>query len=79
MDDHAKIKSEVKTLIKDCLETMMKKEDRFVAAFIQHKCNEKYGPAWQCIVGEDFKVAFTHDTKHFMFLEAGKLSVLLWR
>ena len=34
---------------------------------------------WNCIVGEDFKVAFTHDTKHFMFVEAGKQSVLVWR
>ncbi len=44
-----------------------------------NSCDERYGPTWQVIVGEDFKVAFTHDTKHFMFVEAGKQSVLVWR
>ena len=44
-----------------------------------NRCEERYGPTWQVIVGEDFKVAFTHDTKHYMLVEAGKQSVLVWR
>lgn len=37
-----------------------------IAAYIKRKCDEKYGPCWQVLAGEDFKAAFTHDTKHFM-------------
>ena len=39
-------------------------------------CDAKYGPTWQCIVGEDFKAAFTHETKHFMFIAYGKQNVV---
>jgi hypothetical protein len=70
---------ELKTLIKDTLETQNKKDDRVVAAYIKRKCDEKYGPTWQVLCGEDFKAAFTHDTKHMMFLESGKMNVLVWR
>lgn len=98
-------------VIKDSLETMIQKEDRVIAAHLKSVCDAKYGPTWQCIVGEDFKTALcvgggfwrrglrarachkpvltprpavtpptsTHDTKHFIFVETGKQSVLLWR
>ena len=69
MDDHNKMKAEIKALVKDSVELLAKKEDRVLAAHIQRKLNEKYGPTWQVVVGEDFKVAFTHDTKHFLFWE----------
>jgi dynein light chain LC8-type len=50
-----------------------------VSAIIKRLCDEKYGPTWQCIVGEDFKASFTHETKHFMFIASGKQNVLVWK
>ena len=38
---------------------MTAKQDREVSAYIKKQCDAKYGPTWQCIVGEDFKAAFT--------------------
>ena len=38
-----KIKGEMKTLIKDTLESMMNKDDRVVAAFLKKTC---VGRAW---------------------------------
>ena len=55
------------------------KQDREVSAIIKRQCDEKYGPTWQCIVGEDFKASFTHETKHFMFIASGKQNVLVWK
>ena len=52
------------------------KQDREISAHIKRACDEKYGPTWQCIVGEDFKASFTHETKHFMFVASGKQNVV---
>jgi hypothetical protein len=52
------------------------KQDREISAVIKRQCDEKYGPTWQCIVGEDFKASFTHETKHFMFIASGKQNVV---
>lgn len=52
------------------------KQDREVSAIIKRQCDERFGPTWECIVGEDFKAAFTHETKHFMFVASGKQNVV---
>ena len=54
------------------------KQDREISAVIKRLCDEKYGPTWQCIVGEDFKASFTHETKHFMFIASGKQNAVRW-
>jgi hypothetical protein len=59
MDDHSKMKGEIRDMIKWALENMAAKQDREVSAYIKMQCDDKYGPTWQCIVGEDFKAAFT--------------------
>lgn len=46
---------------------------------LQHKFDEKHGPTWHCIVGEDFKAAISHESKTFIFVNAGKSNVLLYR
>lgn len=43
----------------------------------QRKCDERYGPTWHCIVGDDFKGAVSHESKHFIFINMGKSNVLL--
>jgi hypothetical protein len=79
MDDMQKLKGEIKDLIRTSLETLASKQDREISLYIKRQCDEKYGPTWQCIVGEDFKASFTHQTKHFMFIASGKQNVcVLW-
>jgi hypothetical protein len=59
MDDHSKMKGEIRDVIKWALDNLTTKQDREVSAYIKSQCDAKYGPTWQCIVGEDFKAAFT--------------------
>lgn len=79
MDDMQKLKGEIKDLIRTSLETLGSKQDREISLYIKRQCDEKYGPTWQCIVGEDFKASFTHQTKHFMFIASGKQNVCVLR
>jgi len=46
---------------------------------VQRKFDEKYGPTWHCIVGEDFKAAISHESKTFVFIDMGKGNVLFPR
>jgi hypothetical protein len=32
-----------------------------------------------CIVGEDFKAAIQHESKHFIFVTMGKTNILLYK
>ncbi len=59
MDDHSKMKGEIRDVIKWALENMSSKQDREVSAYIKKQCDEKFGPRWQCIGGVDFKATFT--------------------
>lgn len=34
---------------------------------------------WHCIVGSDFKAQFTHEKRSFLFVQAGKTNVLLFK
>ncbi len=36
-------------------------------------------PQWHCIVGEDFKAAIAHESKHFIFVTMGKTNILLYK
>jgi len=50
-----------------------------IAAYIKKKLDEDYGPTWHCIVGSDFKAQFTHEKRSFLFVQAGKTNVLLFK
>ena len=34
---------------------------------------------WNCIVGEDFKAAFAHESKHYIFVVMGKTNIMVWK
>jgi dynein light chain LC8-type len=46
---------------------------------LQRRFDGKYGTSWHCIVGTDFKAAFSHESKNFIFLTIGKTNVLLYK
>ena len=61
------------------MDTLANKDDKVISNYIKKKLDEKYGPTWHCVVGEDFKAAITHESKHFLFVTMGKTNVLLYR
>jgi hypothetical protein len=79
MDEHSKIKADVKVVIKETMDAMATKDDKVISAAMKKKCDEKFGPTWNCIVGEDFKCAFAHENKHFIFCVMGKTNILLYK
>lgn len=40
---------------------------------------EKYGPTWHCIVGSEYKTAFTYESKNFVRFNVGKKCIMLFR
>lgn len=66
MDEHGKLKAEIKVVIKECMDALASKDDKVISAAIKKKCDEKFGPTWNVIVGEDYKAAFAHENKHFV-------------
>ena len=40
---------------------------------------ERFGPIWNCVVGEDFKAAIAHENRHFIFVVMGKTNILLFK
>jgi hypothetical protein len=63
MDEHGKLKADIKVIIKESMDALASKDDKVISASIKKKCDEKFGPMWNCIVGEDFKTAFAHENK----------------
>lgn len=79
MDEHSKLKADARAVVKEALEAMGSKDDKVIAGYIKKKFDEKYGPTWHCIVGDDFKAAVSHESKTFVFITSGKSNVLLYR
>jgi dynein light chain LC8-type len=79
MDEHGKLKAEIKVVIKESMDALASKDDKVISASIKKKCDEKFGPIWNCIVGEDFKAAFAHESKHYIFVVMGKTNIMVWK
>lgn len=50
-----------------------------LAAYIKKEFENKYGPAWHCVVGQGFGSFVTHERSNFIYLYMGKDGVLLFR
>lgn len=50
-----------------------------IARHVKVHIENKYGPTWHCIVGNDFKASVTHEAKHFMFFSVGKVAICLYK
>jgi dynein light chain LC8-type len=79
MDEHSQMKTAAKAVTKEALDALGAKDDKVISGYIKRKMDEKYGPTWHCVVGDDFKAAISHESKHFIFITSGKSNVLLWR
>ena len=74
-----KMKSEARAIIKEAMDALATKDDKVISASIKRKCDEKFGPTWNVIVGEDFKAAVSHENKHYLFTVMGKTNLLLYK
>jgi dynein light chain LC8-type len=79
MDEHNKLRADAKGVVKEAFDALGSKDDKVISAYIQRKMDDKYGPTWHCVVGDDFKAAISHESKHFIMITSGKSNVLLWR
>lgn len=53
--------------------------EKEIAELIQERFESAYGQCWQCIVGKDFSVSFTHESKNFIFFSIEQLYILIFR
>ena len=79
MDEHSKLRADAKATIKEVMDALATKDDKVISAAIKRKCDERFGPTWTCVVGEDFKCAFAHESKHYIFAVMGKVNILLYK
>jgi hypothetical protein len=61
------------------MDSLATKDDKVISAAIKAKCDERFGPIWNCVVGEDFKAAIAHENRHFIFVVMGKTNILLFK
>ena len=53
--------------------------EKDIAAYIKSKFDDEFYPCWQCIVGKDFSVSLTHDSRNFIFFAIEKLYITIFR
>ncbi|XP_032247322.1 dynein light chain 1, cytoplasmic-like, partial [Phoca vitulina] len=50
--------------------------EKNLAAHIKKEFNREYNPTWYCIVGRNFCVNVTHETKQFIYFYLGQVTIL---
>ncbi|CAL5192220.1 unnamed protein product [Lathyrus oleraceus] len=50
-----------------------------IAYFIKQKLDETYGPAWNCVVGNDFGSCITHLCGSFIFFRVEMMEFLIFK
>ncbi|KAG5477150.1 hypothetical protein GH5_04232 [Leishmania sp. Ghana 2012 LV757] len=53
--------------------------EKDMAAHIKREFDKRHFPTWHCIVGRNFGADVEHETKNFIYLYVGQMSVLLWK
>ncbi|CCI45791.1 unnamed protein product [Albugo candida] len=77
VDEHGQLKEDAFTQATFALEQYSL--EREVARHIKVWMEEKYGPTWHCLVGSEYKVAFTYESKSFLRFYIGKKCITLFR
>jgi dynein light chain LC8-type len=53
--------------------------EKDMADYVKEKFDEEFLPSWQCIVGKDFAVSFSHESENFLFFSIDNLYFLLFK
>ncbi|KAE8896471.1 hypothetical protein PF005_g1582 [Phytophthora fragariae] len=77
MDEHGDMKNDALAQASVALEQFTQEKE--IAKHIKTWMEEKYGPTWHCIVGSEYKTAFTYESKNFVRFNVGKKCITLFR
>ncbi|XP_012861959.1 dynein light chain 1, cytoplasmic-like [Echinops telfairi] len=53
--------------------------EKDIAMYIKREFDNRYGPAWHCIVGRNFGSFVTHEPEHFIYFYLGYMAILLFK
>jgi dynein light chain LC8-type len=53
--------------------------EKDIADNVKEKFDEEFLPSWQCIVGKDFAVSFSHESENFLFFAIDNMYFLLFK
>ncbi|CAH8442114.1 unnamed protein product [Schistosoma turkestanicum] len=48
-------------------------------AHIKRTLDRKYGPAWHCIIGDEYNSCVTHDSQYFLDFKFEKKSFMIYK
>nr|CCC48183.1 putative dynein light chain [Trypanosoma vivax Y486] len=71
------MQEEAKNLVIQAFET--ESLENSVASFVKREFQKKYKGIWHCVVGKNFGSFVTHETKGYIYITWGQLSILLWK
>ncbi|OQR82970.1 hypothetical protein ACHHYP_15286 [Achlya hypogyna] len=78
MDEHGDMKvSDV--LMQASIAMEQYTEEKDISKHLKLWLEEKYGPTWHCIVGSEYKMSFTYESKNFIKFNVGKKCITLFR
>ncbi|ESS64620.1 dynein light chain [Trypanosoma cruzi Dm28c] len=50
-----------------------------MASFVKREFQKKYRGLWHCVFGKNFGSFVTHETKGYIYITWGQMSILLWK
>ncbi|ESL11266.1 dynein light chain [Trypanosoma rangeli SC58] len=71
------MREEARNLVIQALET--ETLEYAMASFVKREFQKKYKGVWHCVVGKNFGSFVTHETKGYIYITWGQMSVLLWK
>ena len=77
------ITSEMRKDAENMINQLISKNDSINEAEVSRKIkeyfDEKYNPNWQCIIGKNFQVSFSHEENTFIQAKVGKITIVLFK
>ena len=55
------------------------KIEKDIATDLKKQFDESYSGSWNCVVGTNFGVSITHETKYLKYMSRAKTHILLFR
>ena len=77
------ITSEMRKDAENMINQLISKNDSINEAEVSRKIkeyfDEKYNPNWQCIIGKNFQISFSHEEYTFIQAKVGKITIVLFK
>lgn len=53
--------------------------EKVMAEYIKDEMDKRIEPEWQCVIGKDFSVAFSHEIENFVFFQIEDIYFLFYK